>query len=91
MKKHLYATEKSTINVFKTKVKRFIAGARISFVRQFRQITQDELADKLKLKGERKRMTITIYEKFYSSLNLINSISVDNNFLEKYFIFSFIF
>ena len=46
----------------KSRLKDLSQGARISFVRQFRQITQDELADKLKLKGERKRRTITNYE-----------------------------
>lgn len=36
-------------------------GSRIAFIRQFRQLTQDELADKLN--GERKSRTIARYEK----------------------------
>lgn len=37
-------------------------GSTIAFVRQFRQLIQDELADKLKLNGERKRRIVARYE-----------------------------
>ena len=46
----------------KPRLKDLSQGSRIAFVRQFRQITQDEFADKLKLNGERKRRTIARYE-----------------------------
>lgn len=38
-------------------------GSRISFARQFRLMTQDEVSDKLGLTGECKRRTMTRYEK----------------------------
>jgi len=38
-------------------------GQRIAFAREFRQITQNELSDKLGITGENKRRTMTRYEK----------------------------
>lgn len=38
-------------------------GARIAFARQFRQMTQDEVSEKLGITGENKRRTMTRYEK----------------------------
>lgn len=38
-------------------------GARISFARQFRMMSQDELSNRLGLTGECKRRTMTRYEK----------------------------
>ncbi len=38
-------------------------GSRIAFARQFRFMTQDNVAEKLGLKGECKRRTMTRYEK----------------------------
>lgn len=38
-------------------------GSRISFARQFRFMTQDDVSDKLGLTGECKRRTMTRYEK----------------------------
>ena len=38
-------------------------GQRISFARQIRLMTQDELSDKLGITGENKRRTMTRYEK----------------------------
>ena len=38
-------------------------GERLSFVRQFRRLTQDEVSEYLGLEGENKRRTITRYEK----------------------------
>ena len=37
-------------------------GERISFVRQFRRMTQDEVSDKLGLDGENKRISMARYE-----------------------------
>lgn len=59
MKKHLYATEKKggekmRLMYLKSRLKDSSQGSRIAFVRQFRRLTQDELADKLKLNGEKK-------------------------------------
>ena len=51
----------------KPRLKDLSQGSRIAFVRQFRQLTQDELADKLKLNGERKRRTVARYENGESS------------------------
>ncbi len=39
-----------------------IRGARIAFVRQFRGLTQDEVAEKLGMGGENKRRKMTRYE-----------------------------
>lgn len=38
-------------------------GSRISFIRQFRMMSQDEVSDKLGITGECKRRTMTRYEK----------------------------
>ena len=38
-------------------------GSRIAFVREFRQMTQDNVSDRLGLTGECKRRTMTRYEK----------------------------
>ena len=38
-------------------------GSRISFARQFRHMTQDELSDALGITGENKRRTMTRYER----------------------------
>ena len=38
-------------------------GQRISFARQIRLMTQDDLSDKLGITGENKRRTMTRYEK----------------------------
>ncbi len=54
--------EKMRLMCLKPRLKDLSQGSRIAFVRQFRQITQDELADKLNLNGERKRRTIARYE-----------------------------
>ncbi|MDE5538886.1 MAG: helix-turn-helix domain-containing protein [Bacilli bacterium] len=74
----------------KPRLKDLSQGSRISFVRQFRQITQDELADKLKLKGERKRRTITNYENGIRSpkderlLEISNILNVRINTIKEY-------
>jgi len=38
-------------------------GERISYVRQLRMMTQDEVSDKLGITGECKRRTMTRYER----------------------------
>ncbi len=53
--------EKMRLMYLKPRLKELSQESRIAFVRQFRQITQNELADKLN--GERKRRAITNYEK----------------------------
>lgn len=55
----------------KPRLKDLSQGSRIAFIRQFRQLTQEELADKLKLKGERKRRVITNYEMAKELLKMI--------------------
>lgn len=47
----------------KPKLKDLSQGSRIAFVRQLRQITQDDVSEKLGLNGECKRRTMARYEK----------------------------
>lgn len=58
----------------KPKLKDLSQGSRIAFVRQFRQTTQDELANKLKLNGERKRETIQTMKLVQEILKMLSSI-----------------
>ena len=82
--------EKMQLMYLKPRLKDLSQGSRISFVRQFRQITQDELADKLKLKGKRKRRTITNYENGIRSpeddrlLEISNILNVRINTIKEY-------
>lgn len=63
-------------------------GSRIAFVRQFKQLTQDELADKLN--DERKRRTISRYEngervlKEDRLLEIANILNMRTNSIEEY-------
>ncbi len=65
-------------------------GSRIAFVRQFRQMTQDELSDKLGITGECKRRTMTRYEKGNRNpkddrtLELSKILNVSFNAIKKY-------
>ena len=74
----------------KPRLKDLSQGSRIAFVRQFRQITQDEFADKLKLNGERKRRTIARYEngtripKDDRLLEIANILDVSINSIKEY-------
>ncbi len=74
----------------KPKLNDLSQGSRIAFVRQFRQLTQDELADKLKLNGERKRRTIARYEngervpKEDRLLEIANILNVRINSIKEY-------
>lgn len=47
----------------KPKLKDLSQGSRISFARQFRLMSQDEVSDKIGITGECKRRTMTRYEK----------------------------
>ena len=47
----------------KPKLKDLSQGSRISFIRQYRRMSQDEVSDKLGITGECKRRTMTRYER----------------------------
>ena len=47
----------------KTSLKKLSQGERISYIRQLRMMSQDEVSDKLGLTGECKRRTMTRYER----------------------------
>lgn len=74
----------------KPSLKDLSQGSRIAFVRQIRQMTQDELADKLNLNGERKRRTIARYEngvripKDERLLEIANILNVRTNSIKEY-------
>lgn len=74
----------------KPRLKDLSQGSRIAFVRQIRQMTQDELADKLNLNGERKRRTIARYEngvripKDERLLEIANILNVKINSIKEY-------
>lgn len=74
----------------KPRLKDLSQGSRIAFIRQFRQLTQDELADKLKLSGERKRRTVARYEsgvrvpKEDRLLEIANILNVRINSIKEY-------
>lgn len=65
-------------------------GSRIAFVRQFRQMTQDEVSDKLGITGENKRRTMTQYEKGNKNPKeertkiIANILDVNFNLIKKY-------
>ena len=65
-------------------------GSRIAFVREFRQMTQDNVSDKLGLTGECKRRTMTRYEKGDRNpkddrtLELSKILNVNFNAIKKY-------
>lgn len=74
----------------KPKLLNLSQGARIAFVRQFRLMSQDEVAGKLGLTEDNKRRTITRYEKGnrHPKLERINDIAnilnVDSNAIKEY-------
>lgn len=71
-------------------LKNLSQGSRISFIRQFRYLTQDDVSDMLGLEGESKRRTITRYERGSRnpSKNRLKELSkillVDSSLIEKY-------
>ena len=46
----------------KPQLKDLTQGSRITFIRSFRKLTQDDVSEKLGLVGENKRRTIARYE-----------------------------
>lgn len=74
----------------KPKLRDLSQGSRIAFVRQFRRMTQDEVADRLGCVGECKRRTMTRYEKTNRSpkedrLSLIAEIlDINTNPIKQY-------
>ena len=65
-------------------------GARIAFIRQFRGLTQDEVAEKLGMEGEKKRREMTRYKsgervpKEDRLLDIANILNVNINCIRKY-------
>ncbi len=51
------------LTYLKPTLKDLSQGSRLSFVRQIRKLSQDNMADKLGLTGETKRRTIARYER----------------------------
>lgn len=74
----------------KPELKNLSQGERIAFVRQFRGLTQDNVAEKLGLTGENKRRVMTRYEKGRRSpkkdrlLELANILNVNVNCIREY-------
>ena len=74
----------------KPELKNLSQGERIAFVRQFRGLTQDNVAEKLGLTGENKRRVMTRYEKGKRSpkkdrlLELAKILNVNVNCIREY-------
>lgn len=74
----------------KPELKNLSQGERIAFARQFRGLTQDNVAEELGLTGENKRRAMTRYEKGKRSpkkdrlLELANIINVNVNCIREY-------
>lgn len=71
-------------------LKNLSQGSRISLIRQFRYLTQDDVSDMLGLEGESKRRTKTRYERGNRnpSKNRLKELSkillIDSSLIEKY-------
>lgn len=71
-------------------LKNLSQGSRISFIRQFRYLTQDDVSDMLGLEGKSKRRTMTRYERGNRnpSKNRLKELSkillIDSSLIEKY-------
>ena len=82
--------EKMRIIYSKPSLKNLSQGERISYIRQLRMMSQDEVSDKLGLKGECKRRTMTRYErgdrnpKQYRLKELSNILQVNINLIKQY-------
>jgi transcriptional regulator with XRE-family HTH domain len=61
-------------------------GQRISFARQIRLMTQDDLSDKLGITGENKRRTMTRYEKGERNPKEKTNINIHNRYYNNNFI-----
>ena len=74
----------------KPSLKSLSQGERISYIRQLRMMSQDEVSDKLGLTGECKRRTMTRYErgdrnpKQYRLKELSNILQVNINSIKQY-------
>lgn len=74
----------------KPSLKNLSQGERISYIRQLRMMSQDEVSDKLGLTGECKRRTMTRYErgdrnpKQYRLKELSNILQVNINSIKQY-------
>lgn len=74
----------------KPALKNLSQGERISYIRQLRMMSQDEVSDKLGLTGECKRRTMTRYErgdrnpKQYRLKELSNILQVNINSIKQY-------
>ena len=74
----------------KPSLKNLSQGERISYIRQIRMMSQDEVSDKLGLTGECKRRTMTRYEKGdrnpkqYRLKELSNILQVNINSIKQY-------
>ena len=60
---HRKGGENMWIIYSKPSLKNLSQGERISYIRQLRMMSQDEVSDKLGLTGECKRRTLTRYER----------------------------
>ena len=74
----------------KSSLENLSQGERISYIRQLRMMSQDEVSDKLGLKGECKRRTMTRYErgdrnpKLYRVEELSKILQVNINSIKQY-------
>lgn len=74
----------------KPSIKDLSQGERISFIRQLRMMTQDEVSEKLGISGEFKRRTMTRYErgdrnpKLYRLIELSNILQVNLNSMKQF-------
>ena len=70
-------------------------GQRISFARQIKLMSQDDLSDKLGITGENKRRTMTRYEKGERNPKenrtkiIADILKVNYNSIKKYFFYKF--
>lgn len=87
---HRKGGENMRIIYSKPSLKNLSQGERISYIRQLRMMSQDEVSDKLGLKGECKRRTMTRYErgdrnpKQYRIKELSNILQVNINSIKQY-------
>ena len=71
-------------------LKNLSQGSRISFIRQFRYLTQDDVSDMLGLEGKSKRRTMTRYERGNRNPSknrlkeLYKILLIDSSLIEKY-------
>lgn len=68
----------------KPRLKDLTIGSRIAFVRQFRNLTQEDVSEKLGLNGENKGSTMTRYEKGERILELSKIFNVNINSIKNY-------